>query len=431
MYAVDWSTLFGRKRRRMADADAAASDAPTRAPVSPVVWSLGYTSMLTDISSEMVSSILPLYLVLQLRLSPLAFGVVDGIYQGVALLLRVAAGLVGDRSRRHKLVATIGYALSAVCRLAILAAGTSWGAIATVVAIDRTGKGIRTAPRDALITLHSRAGDLARAFGVHRALDAAGAMLGPLAAFGVLMLLPGAYDAVFVISFFIAVLGVGVIVLFVDAPPDEPVAENEAKANLRQAIGLLARPSFRSTCVGAALLTIATISDAFVFLTLQDRIQFSAGYFPLLYVGVQAVNGLVAVPAGRLADRAGRLKVYVAGHVLLLIVYGTLLLPAIGLPHLAVAVALVGCYYAATDGVLAATAGSVLPRELCGSGLALVTTITNGAKLAASVLFGWAWQAWGLNTALSVFIIGLALALLAAVLLFSRAVHTVDASSRA
>jgi MFS family permease len=431
MYAVDWSILFGRKRTRTLDADAAASGAPTRAPVSPVVWSLGYTSMLTDISSEMVSSILPMYLVLQLRLSPLAFGVVDGIYQGVALLLRVAAGLAGDRSKRHKIVATFGYALSAVCRLAILAAGTSWGAIAGVVALDRTGKGIRTAPRDALITLHSRAGDLARAFGVHRALDAAGAMLGPLAAFGVLMLLPGAYDAIFVVSFFVAVLGVGVIVLFVDAPPDEAIGENDARPNLRQAVGLLARPSFRWICIGAGLLTIATVSDAFVFLTLQDRIQFSAGLFPLLYVGVQAVNGVVAVPAGRLADRAGRLKVYVGGHVLLLLVYGTLLLPGLALPHLVVTVALVGCYYAATDGVLSATAGSVLPRELCGSGLALVTTITNAAKLAASVLFGWAWQAWGLNAALSVFIMGLAMALFAAILLFRRAARPVDATFRA
>jgi MFS family permease len=431
MYAVDWSILFGRRRTRTLDAGASASDAPTVAPVSPVVWSLGYTSMLTDISSEMVSSILPMYLVLQLRLSPLAFGVVDGLYQGVALLLRVAAGLVGDRSRRHKLVATLGYALSAICRLGILAAGTSWAAIAGVVAVDRTGKGIRTAPRDALITLHSRTGDLARAFGVHRALDAAGAMLGPLASFGVLMLLPGAYDAVFVISFFVAILGLGVLILFVDAPPDQAAADDKNKPNLRQALGLLERPAFRSICVGAGLLTLVTMSDAFVFLTLQDRIQFSAGLFPLLYVGVQAVNGLVAVPAGRLADRAGRLGVFVAGHVLLLIVYGTLLLPGLGLPHVVIAVVLVGCYYAMTDGVLAATAGGLLPRALCGSGLALVTTVTNGAKLAASVLFGWAWQVWGLNAALSVFIMGLATALLAAILLFRRAARPLDGTSGA
>jgi predicted MFS family arabinose efflux permease len=250
-------------------------------------------------------------------------------------------------------------------------------------------------------------------------------------AFGVLMLLPGAYDAVFVVSFFVAILGVGVLILFVDAPPDATVTRHGPTPSLRRALGLLGNPSFRSMCIGAGLLTLVTMSDAFVFLTLQDRIQFSAGLFPLLYVGVQAVNGLVAVPAGRLADRAGRLGVFVAGHVLLLIVYGTLLMPGLGLPHLVLAVALVGCYYAATDGVLAATAGGVLPRELCGSGLALVTTITNLAKLAASILFGWVWQAWGLNTALAVFIMGLALALLAAILLFRGAVRPPDATSRA
>src|SRR5687768_13569468 len=130
MYTIDWVQVLGRSQR--SGTGPACPQATTRRRtisrllprVSPVVWSLGFTSMLTDISSEMVASILPMYLVLHLRLSPLAFGVVDGLYQGVAVLLRVAAGVVGDRWQRHKTVAAAGYAISAVCKLGILAAGS-------------------------------------------------------------------------------------------------------------------------------------------------------------------------------------------------------------------------------------------------------------------------------------------------------------------
>src|SRR5262249_22370723 len=167
--------------------------------MSANVLFLGLTSMVTDISSEMISTILPLYLVFTLHLAPLEFGIVDGLYQGAAALVRVASGFVADRWRRHKEVAALGYALSAVCKLGILAAGSVWTALAGIVLIDRIGKGIRTAPRDALISLSSPQEELGTAFGVHRALDTAGAMIGPLVAFGLLALTPGAFDAIFVV----------------------------------------------------------------------------------------------------------------------------------------------------------------------------------------------------------------------------------------
>jgi nitrate/nitrite transporter NarK len=147
------------------------------------VWALGITSLLTDVSSEMVSSILPVYLVLYLGMSPLAFGVVDGLYQGAAALVRIAGGILADRWRRHKELAALGYGLSAACRRLIFVAGNAWTAIAGIIAIDRIGKGIRTAPRDALISQRTPSHSLATAFGVHRSLDAAGAMLGPVLTF--------------------------------------------------------------------------------------------------------------------------------------------------------------------------------------------------------------------------------------------------------
>ena len=144
--------------------------------VSRTVWCLGLTSFFTDVSSEMVASILPIYLVLHLHLSPLAFGLIDGLYQGFAAVARVAGGFVADRWRSHKAVASVGYGLSAVCKLGLLAAGNVWSLLALTIALDRTGKGIRTAPRDAMISLSTPRAELATAFGVHRALDAAGAM---------------------------------------------------------------------------------------------------------------------------------------------------------------------------------------------------------------------------------------------------------------
>src|SRR5262245_51342944 len=137
MYAIDWSTLLARTRNRTATQASPGARAGWLPAVSGTVWALGFTSLFTDISSEMIASILPMYLVLQLGMQPFAFGIVDGIYQGAAALVRVAAGVVADRWQRHKETAVAGYGLSAVCRVALMAAGASSGAIMGVVAVDR------------------------------------------------------------------------------------------------------------------------------------------------------------------------------------------------------------------------------------------------------------------------------------------------------
>jgi len=178
-----------------------------RAHVSRTVLLLGVTSMLTDISSEMVTTILPLYLVYSLGMSPLQFGVIDGIQQGASSLVRVFGGFFADRRGRYKEVAVVGYGLSAFTRIALLVAGRSWSLIGGVIFLDRTGKGIRTAPRDALISLSTPEEDLGTAFGVHRALDTAGAMIGPVIAFAVLYAAPHGFHSIFVLSFCFALVG--------------------------------------------------------------------------------------------------------------------------------------------------------------------------------------------------------------------------------
>ncbi len=384
---------------------------------------LGLTSLLTDISSEMVTVVLPLYLVLSLNFSPLSFGILDGLQMGGSALVRLVFGYFADRFRRPKEVACLGYALSALAKLALLF-GTSWTAIAGFIVTDRIGKGIRTAPRDAMISLSSSKDELATAFGIHRAMDTAGAMLGPLIAFGILIVAPAAFDAVFVVSLCFALLGVGVIGLFVRHEPNADGASGAKPVNLGQAFGLLRTPGLGLVMMAGAALAVTTISDGFIYLALQQRLDFALGYFPLLFVGTALAYMILAVPAGRLADRIGRPVVFIGGYGILLAAYAVLLLPMTGAFQIALCVALIGGYYAATDGVLAAMASALLPAELRSTGLALLSTVTSIARLVSSILFGllWTWQ--GMDIAAGIFMAGLGAAIVLSVMILKgRTAH--------
>ena len=361
------------------------------------VFALGTVSLLTDVSAEMVTAILPMYLVFGLSMSPLAYGMIDGIYTGATALLRLVGGYVADRVRRPKAVAGIGYTMSALAKLGLLAAGRSAGAIGLVIAADRAGKGLRTAPRDALITLSAPPQALGRAFGVHRTMDSVGAFLGPIVALGVLAAAGQAIDAVLVTSFCIAALGVLVLVLFVrDRHDARPPA---AVVSPRQALELLRAAPVRRLLIAACLLGFAVIGDGFVYLLLQRREEVSIGSFPLLAVGTSLAYLLLAIPLGTLADRIGRVPVVLGGYAALVVVYLLLSGPMHGRPLLALVLLLYGFFYAATDGVLMALAGPVLPEHLSTTGIALIQTGQALAYLASSVLFGLAWQLWGPVTA--------------------------------
>jgi MFS family permease len=189
--------------------------------------------------------------------------------------------------------------------------------------------------------------------------------------------------------------------------------------SLRAAFGLVRKPGVTGLLVAATLLALTTLGDAFIYLTLQDRLKFNVGLFPLLYVATALIFMLLAVPVGRLADRVGRGRVFVGGYVALLSVYGVLLLSGTTLSGIA-ALVLLGGYYAATDGVLMALVGESLPDELRGSGMALITTATSLARLASSVLFGLLWTVVDVQTALTVFAAGLLVAMIVATVLLRR-----------
>ncbi|MFF3563211.1 MFS transporter [Streptomyces sp. NPDC002574] len=398
MYVADSRGAAGNEAR-----DATRPGPRVAAAVAPTVLVLGTVSLITDVSSEMVTAVLPLYLVAGLGLSPLGFGLLDGVYNGFSALVRLVGGHLADRGGgRHKAVAAFGYGLSAVCKPALLLVH-SLPLIGAVLAVDRTGKGLRTAPRDALISLSSAPETRGRAFGVHRAMDTAGALLGPLAAFLILRQAAEGYDAVFTVSFCVAALGVLVLLLFVPggrgrAAGDPAVpATPAAQPSLRASVALLRRPDVRRLTICATLLGLSTVSDSFVYLLLQHRLGVPDRWFALMPLGTAAAFLLLAIPLGRLADRLGRWRMFLGGHVALLGAYALLL--AHGPAYLVLL--LHGAFYAATDGVLMAAASTAVPAELRGAGLALIQTGQAAARFAASLAFGAAWTAWGDRTALT------------------------------
>lgn len=381
------------------------------------VWLLGLTSLLTDVSSEMVTSTLPIFLTAALGLTPLQFGFIDGLQQGASGILRILGGAAADRGRRHKGVATTGYALSAACKAALIVVVRSYGWLAATLVVDRVGKSLRTAPRDAMISMSVPTARLGWAFGVHRTLDATGAFLGPVVAFAVLAVTSERFESVFLVSACFAAAGVVVIGLLVRAPQAR-IARMALPPDERQVRWRAATtPALRRLAAASGLLAVATISDAFVLLVLRDRVELSVGMFPLLFVAVSGGYLLLAAPVGRLADRWGRARIYLAGYAVLLLAYVALGSGAGGGGVVVVALLAMSLHYAATDGVLAALTSQVSVVDARGTALGLVTTVVAGARLVGAVVFGALWTFAGSAVAVTAFAVALVAALVSASLL--------------
>jgi MFS family permease len=226
-------------------------------------------------------------------------------------------------------------------------------------------------------------------------------------AFALLAKMPGAFDAIFAVSVAFAVVGLGVLLFFVRNRAGDPSASPRAATNLRAATALLVAPEFRTLMVLGSLLSLVTISDAFVYLVVQRRANLDPSLFPLLPVAMVVVYLVLAIPAGRLADGVGRARVFLGGYVALTAAYALLAWPRSSSVTLFLSLPLVGTYYAATDGVLMAMASQTLPPEHLTAGLALLTTGTALARLLGSTLFGAAWSWRGPEAAVLFFLVGL------------------------
>ena len=378
--------------------------------VAPTVVLLGFVSLLTDVSSESVSAVLPLYLTAVLGLSPLAYGFIDGLYQGVSALVRILGGWLADRADRPKWIAFLGYGLSAITKAALIPLH-GFAAVTAVITLDRLGKGLRTAPRDAMIAASSPSESLGRAFGVHRALDTAGAAMGPLLAFTILWIVPGQYTAVFVASFAAALLGLALLGLMVPDLRPRRAAAMGPTLPVAPSLRTMVRTGLGRLMLTAALLGILSISDGFLYLSLQQRDDMAATWFPLLFVGTNVAYFTLAVPLGRLSDRVGPARVLVGGHLLLVGAYLSAAGPAGGLLVTLLCLLLLGAFYAATDGVLAALTASLVPTPVLAVGIATTQTVVALARFASSLLFGLLWSTIGRGAA----VYGFAIALLVAI----------------
>ncbi|GEK86244.1 MFS transporter [Microbacterium aerolatum] len=409
---------------------AARGKRPGRRTVSSTVVTLGIVSMLTDISSESVTAILPLYVTGFLGLSTIAFGFLDGFYQGISALVRIAGGYTSDRLDQPKWVAFTGYALAAVARVGLLFA-SGFGALTAVISADRIGKGIRTAPRDAVITASSRPDSLGAAFGMHRMLDNIGAAIGPLLAFFILLLIPDGYGTIFVASLGFAVVGVTLLGLFVPnvrsrakacagkerlrlpsvaqpvssaeaSPPplNDPQASKPRQPKFDWSV-ITAGP-MRRVLAAAGILGLLTIGDGFIYLVLQTRGGFAAQWFPLMYVGTNIAFLALAIPLGRLADRVGRARVFVVGHAGLLGAYLVAVMPMADVAATILCLVLLGAFYAATDGVLAALAAQLTTPETRGTGIAAAQTVVALSRFASASGFGILWFLVGREIAMIV-----------------------------
>lgn len=376
---------------------------------------LGITSFFTDISSEMVLAVVPLFLTTSLGFSIFGFGLFEAAYQGTSAVFRIWGGGYADRDRRHKRVAATGYGLSTLTRFGLIVS-TIVAAVPAVpfLLADRVGKGLRASPRDALISLSTAPDRIATAFAVHRSLDTAGAMLGPLVAFAVLTAAPGAFDAVFVVSAIAGVIGVATITTFAEEKT-EPAPTSEAKRSILEHWQQVRQTAGMSQLVRVAgLLSMFTVGDAFLYLIIQRSTDLSARFFPLLFVVTAGAYLLAAVPFGRIADRIGTRRVFLAGHAMLGVLYIAFAFIGVGAFIAVVGLVMLGIYYAATDGVVAAMSSQLVPTEIRASGIAVVTVAIALGRMVSAALFGFLWHQFGAGDALTIYLLGLVFSLVAA-----------------
>ena len=396
--------------------DEAVGKRARKGALNGTVIALGFTSFFSDISSEMVAAVIPLFLTTQLGFSPAAFGLFQGAYELANSLLRLVGGMIADRTRKPKETAAAGYGLSTLTRVGLLGSAVASLPAVPFLLADRLGKGLRTGPRDAMISLATPENAWGTAFGFHRTLDAAGALIGPLVAFGILLALPGSFESVFLLSVGFGLLGFAVIMTWVRNPKvAAPVAVSGGRPSLALATHWQNRGFRRILLLGAAF-GLFSIGDAFAYLVIFEAAKaessigisgFGVEWFPLLFAGTAVVFLTTATPLGRLADRVGRARVWVGGHVFRAAVYGGLIFQPTSVPAILAVLALLGVYYGATDGVLPALAAGVIPKTHRSGGLALLATVVALARMVSALSFGLIWQAIGVDRALILVCAGL------------------------
>jgi len=364
------------------------TDGWRRVPRGVVV--LGFVSLLMDASSELVHALLPLFMVTVLGASTLVVGVIEGIAEATAMVVKVFSGYLSDLTRRRKPLVLLGYGLGAASKLAFPLA-TTLGFVAGARFVDRIGKGIRGAPRDALIADLTPPEARGASFGLRQALDTVGAIAGPLLALGAMAWFAGDFRAAFWIAVIPAVLCVLLIALGVEEPAHAQAGKPQAPITLADLHRLDRR--FVIVTAIAVLLTLARFSEAFLVLRAQG-VGMALASVPWVMVAMTIVYALVAFPAGVLADH-GHLPRLIAGGLAALVAGDVVLAQAAGPTGVLAGAALWGLHLALTQGLLSALVAAVAPPDLRGTAFGVFNLACGVALFLASALAGLLWEAIG------------------------------------
>ncbi|MBZ0164037.1 MAG: MFS transporter [Notoacmeibacter sp.] len=378
------------------------------------VWAVGLVSMFMDISSEMIHALLPVYLVSVMGASTTTVGLIEGIAEATASIVKIFSGALSDWLGKRKLLAIAGYGLAAITKPVFpLAPTVGWLVAARFV--DRIGKGIRGAPRDALVADITPPHLRGSAFGLRQALDTAGAFAGPLIAIALMVVFAGDFRAVFWVAVIPAFMAVVILAFAVHDPKAEP-RDGKARFPLRRAELAKLPGAYWLIVLLAAIFSLARFSEAFLILRASDA-GLGVALVPLVLVVMNLTYALAAYPAGALSDRTNRLSLLGMG-IVLLIAADTVLALSSSLAGAALGVVLWGLHLGFTQGLLSALVADTAGPRLRGTAFGIFNLVSGLALLAASVAAGIIWDLAG---APATFAAGAAIAALAvAVLLVIR-----------
>jgi MFS family permease len=388
---------------------------PAEQPSIPrPVWFLGWTSLFTDAATEVIYPLLPVYLSRVLGSSAVSLGIIEGVAEGINSLLRVISGYWSDRRARRRPIVIAGYALSSISR-PLIALTTSWPQVLLIRALDRTGKGIRGAPRDALLARFATPSTRGRIFGFHEAMDHVGAIVGPLIATVILFFAPDGYRLLFALTAIPGAIAV-TLLFFVD----EDAAAGDPADRTRQTIDHQ-RPTTNHQPLPGRLIALMGVllvfslgnsADAFLLLRLSDALG-GAQYVPLMWAAIHVVKASLSTWGGTLSDRVGRKQMIVSGWVVYALVYLGFAVSTSAMAFIAWFL-FYGVYFAFAEGPAKALVTDLTPPDRRGAAFGLYNATIGTGALIASILFGYLYEHFSSSTA---FTTGAVLAGVAAVML--------------
>lgn len=355
------------------------------------IWALGFGSLFMDISSEMIHSLLPIFMVTTLGASMVTVGIIEGIAEATAAILKVFSGALSDYLGKRKFLMILGYGLAALTKPVFpLSASIGWVFAARFV--DRIGKGIRGAPRDALVADIAPAPLRGAAYGLRQALDSVGALLGPLLAVIFMIWLANDIRTVMWLAVVPAFIAVALLMIYV-REPERTHASGHAKAPLRLADTKRLPLRYWLVVLLGAVFTLARFSEAFLVLRAED-VGLALGFVPVVMVVMNVFYAAAAYPAGAAADRFRQRTLLLIGLALLIAADGVLAV-ASGVLAVFAGAALWGLHMAFTQGLLSKLVADTVPTQLRGTGFGIFNLVSGGALLLASVLAGILWSAIG------------------------------------